>query len=62
MSKSFINAEEGGRTLFDLTYNGSLALLPTWEDQPEKFREEFRRKAVAVALACETDSPWPENS
>jgi hypothetical protein len=59
MSKSFINTEAGGRTLFDLTFGGTLSLLPTWEDQPETFKQTFREKAEAVAIACETDSPWP---
>jgi len=55
-----LDAEAGGRMLFDLTFEGTLPLLPTWEDQPETFREQLRRKAVAVAVACEVaDGPGP---
>jgi hypothetical protein len=59
-SRTRLDAENGGRTLFDLTFGGSLSLLPTWEDQPETFREQFRRKAVAVAIACEVDAAYVE--
>ena len=57
-----LNADAGGRTLFDLTFGGSLSLLPTWEDQPETFREIFRRKAIAVAMACGGDEAYAEHT
>jgi hypothetical protein len=60
MSQSFLDAEAGGRMLFDLTFEGTLPLLPTWEQQPEAFREDFRRKAVAVAVACDPDPAYAQ--
>ena len=54
-SRERLDAEAGGRMLFDLTYGQTLQLLPTWDDQPDAFREDFRRKAVAVATACEVE-------
>ena len=46
-----LDAEAGGRTLFDQTFKGTLPLLSTWEEQPETFKEDFRQTARAVALA-----------
>ena len=52
-----INTEAAAQALFDVTFNGTLPLYPNWEDQPEAFKNEMRRKAGAVALAAliETD-------
>jgi hypothetical protein len=47
-----INAEAGARALFDVTFQGTLPLLPTWEEQPEAFKDDLRKKAAAVASAA----------
>jgi hypothetical protein len=48
-----IDAEAGGKALFDVTWNGTL--FATWEDQPVAFRDDLRRKAEIVATAALVD-------
>lgn len=53
-----LDAEAGGRALFDETFAGNLPLLPTWEVQPDAFQKLFRNRAVRIACATlHTDLP-----
>lgn len=47
-----LDAEAAGRALFDETFQGTLPLLPTWEEQPEAFRQTLRQRALRVAGAA----------
>ena len=55
-----IDTEAAARALFEVTFNGTLQLLPTWEEQPQAFKQDFRRRATAVTLAAlhEEASPY----
>lgn len=47
-----IDAEAGGHALFDVLFEGTLPLLPTWDEQPEAFKALMRTRAVTVASAA----------
>jgi hypothetical protein len=51
--------EAGARALFDVTFGDTLPLHPTWEEQPDAFKDDFRFKAMVVATAAVAD-PEPQ--
>lgn len=52
-----IDAEAAGRALFDETFQGTLPLLPTWEEQPKAFRDLMMTRAAKVAYAALSEVP-----
>lgn len=47
-----LDAEAAGRALFDETFQGTLPLYPTWEEQPPAFRSLMCSRALKVATAA----------
>lgn len=55
-----LDAEAAGKVLFDQTFNGTLPLLPNWEDQPEVFRNLMKKRALRIAQAAVHMSEGPD--
>jgi hypothetical protein len=52
-----IDAEAGAQVLFQETFKGTMPLYPTWEEQPEVFKRDFRERAIKVARAALIENP-----